>query len=133
MRYMLLICADESAEDDDGVAANATAIQVPGEPAPGQVPDEPCWAPWARLMASRGVTLQDGARLRSAGAATTVRVDGDEVLLSDGPFAETKEQIVGYDVIECADLDTAIEAAANHPVAMSGGMVEVRPIQEEDD
>jgi hypothetical protein len=50
------------------------------------------------------------------------------VLLSDGPFAETKEQIAGYDVIECADLDEAIYVASRHPVAQHGGVVEVRPI-----
>jgi hypothetical protein len=49
-------------------------------------------------------------------------------LLSDGPFAETKEQIVGYNVIEAADLDEAIVAASRHPVALAGGLVEVRPI-----
>jgi hypothetical protein len=48
------------------------------------------------------------------------------VLLTDGPFVETKEQIVGFDIIECADLDEALEVAAKHPVARFG-MVEVRP------
>ena len=60
--------------------------------------------------------------------ATTVRNNGTEVLVADGPFAETKEQILGYDVIECADLDEAIYAASRHPVALSGGVVEVRPV-----
>ena len=55
---------------------------------------------------------------------------GDEVLLSDGPFAETKEQVGGYDLIECADLDEAIEMASKHPVARFG-TIEVRPIWEE--
>ena len=45
----------------------------------------------------------------------------------DGPFAETKEQVAGYDVIECADLDEAIEIASKHPVA-GIGTVEVRPL-----
>jgi hypothetical protein len=49
-----------------------------------------------------------------------------EVLTSDGPYAETKEWMAGFDVIECADLDEAIEVAAKHPVARHG-MVEVRP------
>ena len=49
------------------------------------------------------------------------------MLLADGPFAETKEQIAGFDVIECADLDEAIEVAAKHPVA-AGGLIEVRPV-----
>jgi hypothetical protein len=52
-----------------------------------------------------------------------------EVLLSDGPFAESKEQMGGYNIIECADLDEAIEVASKHPVAKYG-MIEVRPIWE---
>ena len=58
--------------------------------------------------------------------ATTVRIRGGEVLVTDGPFAETKEQIGGFDVIECADLDEAIEVASKHPVATYGS-VDVRP------
>ena len=67
-----------------------------------------------------------GDRLRPVADATSVRVRGGEVLLSDGPYAETKEQVGGYDVIECADLDEAIEVASKHPVARFG-TVEVRP------
>jgi hypothetical protein len=52
------------------------------------------------------------------------------VLVSDGPFAETKEQIAGFDVLECADLDEAIEVASRHPVARIG-TVEVRPFWQE--
>ncbi len=48
------------------------------------------------------------------------------MLISDGPFAETKEQIAGYDIIECTDLDEAIEVASKHPVAKFGS-IEVRP------
>jgi len=51
------------------------------------------------------------------------------MLVSGGPFAETKEQVGGYDVIECADLDTAIEVAAAHPLA-SSATVEVRPLED---
>jgi hypothetical protein len=51
-------------------------------------------------------------------------------MLSDGPFAETKEQIAGFDVIECEDLDEAIEVASKHPVATFGA-IEVRPFWEE--
>ena len=47
-------------------------------------------------------------------------------MLTDGPFAETKEQIAGYDVLDCADLDEAIEIASKHPVA-AFGMLELRP------
>jgi len=58
-----------------------------------------------------------------------VRVRGEEVLLSDGPFAESKEQMGGYNVIECSDLDEAIEVASRHPVARYGS-IEVRPLWE---
>jgi hypothetical protein len=68
--------------------------------------------------------------LRPAEDATTVRVREEEVLLSDGPFAETKEQMAGYDIIECENLDEAIEVASRHPVARFGS-IEVRPLWEE--
>src|SRR4029453_3979647 len=58
--------------------------------------------------------------------ATPVRVRKGEVLLTDGPFTETKEVIVGFDILECADLDEAIEVARTHPMAYSG-RVELRP------
>ena len=68
-----------------------------------------------------------GDLLRPADEATTVRVRGGDLLVSDGPFAETKEQVGGYTVLECADLDEAIEAAAGHPSAQFG-LIEIRPI-----
>ena len=58
-----------------------------------------------------------------------MRVRGGEVLVSDGPFAETKEQIAGFNVLECADLDQAIEVASQHPTAKIGTF-ELRPIRE---
>ena len=76
-------------------------------------------------MDGSGVRLM-GDQLRPASDATTVRVRDGEVLLADGPFAETKEQIAGFDIIECADLDQALEVAARHPVARFG-TIEVRP------
>jgi hypothetical protein len=76
-------------------------------------------------MDRRGVRLI-GDRLRPASDATTVRVRNGEVLLTDGPYAETKEQMGGFDVIECADLDEAIAVAAKHPITRFG-MIEIRP------
>ena len=67
-----------------------------------------------------------GDRLRPVEDATTVRVRSGELLLTDGPFTESKECIVGFDVLECDDLDEAIEIAAGHPMAY-GGSIEVRP------
>jgi hypothetical protein len=116
MRYMLLMCGLEADESEP------SATSAHGDP------EEPCWMPWAREMQARGVLLVEGSQLQPIRTATTVRNNGTEVLVADGPFAETKEQILGYDVIECADLDEAIYAASRHPVALSGGVVEVRPV-----
>jgi hypothetical protein len=80
---------------------------------------------WVTEMDGSGIRVL-GERLRPASDATTVRVRGGEVLLADGPFAETKEQIGGFDLIECADLDEALDVARKHPMARFG-MVEVRP------
>ncbi len=119
MRYMLLMCGEVEAAEPSAIPAPAPATDESAEP---------CWMPWAREMEARGVILHDGAQLQHVSTATTVRTNGDEILVADGPFAETKEVILGYNVIECADLDEAIFAASRHPVARHGGGVEVRPI-----
>jgi hypothetical protein len=69
-------------------------------------------------------------RLKPSSAATTVRVRNGKVAVTDGPFAETKEQIGGYYVIEAGDLDEAIQVAAKIPGAKIG-CVEVRPIADD--
>jgi hypothetical protein len=81
---------------------------------------------WAEEMTRRGV-LVSGEVLQPPDEARTVRVRDGEVLLADGPFAETKEQIGGLSVIECDTLDEAVAVAAAHPVARFG-LVEVRPL-----
>jgi hypothetical protein len=121
MRYMLLMCGEVEAPEP-------AAVPEPRIASASADADEPCWMPWAREMEARGVILHDGAQLQPVATATSVRTNGPEVLVADGPFAETKEVILGYDVIECADLDEAIFAASRHPVALGGGVVEVRPI-----
>jgi hypothetical protein len=110
MRYMLLICGDESTErsPEDNAAIERSGVA------------------WMKEMQDRGVRLE-GSRLRPATEATTVRVRDGRPLICDGPFAETKEQVGGYDLIECEDLDQAIEVAARHPMARYGA-VEVRPL-----
>ena len=105
MKYLMLICVDGPFKAD---------------------PAELNVQPWLDEMHERGVRLT-GDRLRPAADATTVRVRDGEVLLTDGPFVETKEQIGGFDVIECANLDEAIEIASKHPSAWYG-TIEVRPI-----
>lgn len=112
MKFMLFVCVDREAYDRYR------------EEAPREV-DEPM--PWADELDAAGIRV-DGDELSPYSAATTVRVRGGEVLLGDGPFAETREVIVGYDIIECADLDQAIKIAADHPVAQ-GGVIEIRPFR----
>jgi hypothetical protein len=76
---------------------------------------------WAAEMDARGVRLL-GQPLRPVSEAATVRLSGAEVLVSDGPFAETKEQIAGFDLIECANFDEAIAVASQHPSATIGSV-----------
>lgn len=106
MEYMLFICTDP-----DGEAA---------------APEDLTIEAWVADVYGRGAG-KHGDRLRPPDAATTVRRRGDRVLLTDGPFAETREQIAGYDVIEARDLDEAVAIAAAHPMARAG-RVEVRPV-----
>ena len=109
MTYLLLICIAENVQLTPEESA-----------AMGSVTDS-----WVAEMDGRGVR-RDGSALRPVREAATVRIRDGEMLVSDGPFAETKEQVAGYDVVECSDLDEAIEVASKHPVARYGA-VEVRP------
>jgi hypothetical protein len=81
---------------------------------------------WIDEGERRGIHKQ-GDRLRPPTDATTVRVRAGETLVTDGPFAESKEWIAGYDLIECADLDEAIDFASRHPMARFG-RIEIRPM-----
>jgi hypothetical protein len=74
---------------------------------------------WDAEMAGRGV-LADGARLQPISTAAKICMRDGEVLVTDGPFAETKEQIAGFVVLECADLAEAIEVASRHPTVRYG-------------
>jgi hypothetical protein len=71
--------------------------------------------------------LRGGSGLQPSTTATTVR-DGGEVVVTDGPFVETKEQLAGYYVIDCADLDEAIAWAQKVPAVLWGAAIEVRPV-----
>ena len=110
MKYMLLVCGDDTADASD---------LAPVEP----------WV--EELGVRRGVRLH-GHRLRTPAEAVTVRVRDGEVLRSDGPFAETKEYVAGFDILECDSLEEAVEAAARHPVATIGAM-EVRALWDDED
>jgi hypothetical protein len=113
MRYLLMICDDESTH----------AAMSPEEGAAMMAEYGTFW----EQMSPRG--LQTGERLRPTTDATTVRVRDGEVLTADGPFAETKEQIGGYYIVDAKNLDEAIEVAAAIPGARTG-TIEVRPIWE---
>jgi hypothetical protein len=105
MKYMMFVCTDTAPDTD----------KTP----------EPDIELWVSENDARGRRLE-GDVLAPTSAATTVRVRNGELLVSDGPFTETKEVIVGYDLLECADLDEAIEVARAHPMARAGRL-ELRP------
>ena len=88
--------------------------------------DQDAVAEWDRVMAQRGV-LKRAMRLRPVDEAVTVRVRGGEVLVTDGPFTESKEWIAGYDLLEVADLDEAVEIAKGDLLARHGAL-ELRPV-----
>src|SRR4051794_29789950 len=74
---------------------------------------------WVARLEARGARL-DGDRLRPAEEARTVRVRDGRVVVTDGPFAETKEVILGFDLLECANMDEAVELASQHAMARFG-------------
>ena len=106
MEYMLFIATDTDPE--------------PGTEEPGEI------EAWVEEGERRNIS-KHGDRLRPPSDATTVRVRGGELLVTDGPFAESKEWIAGYDIIECADLDEAIDFVSRHPMAKYG-RIEIRPM-----
>ena len=111
MRYMLLIYGEETQQDD----ASDDAPEI-----------SPPWLEYTSWLLREGIHSA-GERLATSSSATTVRVRDGNRLVTDGPFAETKEVLGGYYIIDCEDLDEALEAAARCPAAMLGGSVEVRP------
>jgi len=111
MRYLLLIGADEE-----------TAQQAMAEG------DFGSFDAWYDDLVRRGV-LEAHVGLHESRTATTVRVRDGEVLLTDGPFAEGREQVGGLALINCGNLDEAVEIAAGHP-ATAVGRVEIRPVRE---
>jgi hypothetical protein len=111
VQYLLLISADEdrieTSVSEDGLKA--------------------FWD-WYGDLERRGV-LKVHAGLHPSDSATTVRVRDGQVLLTDGPYAEGREQVGGLAIIDCDDLDEAIDIAARHP-ATAWGQVEIRPVRE---
>ena len=97
-----------------------------------QEPDDPAEArereAWDQEMHERGI-LVGGGVLGPPRETTTIRVRKGEALVVDGPFAETKEQIAGYSILECADLAEAIEVSERHPTVRYGTF-ELRPYRD---
>ncbi len=112
MQYLMLIYADESGWDRLSEAERAKAMAEFGE--------------FTQSIAQSG-HLRGGSELAKTSKATTVRVRDKKRLMTDGPFAETKEQLGGYYLVEARDLDEAIGIAARIPGARWGS-IEVRPL-----
>jgi hypothetical protein len=113
MRFLLIHYFDESQLDFDAEPDESDPVER----------EVRAWV--AEQRASRVQLL--GARLRPTREAVTFRVRAGERLLTDGPFAETKEQIAGFDIVECDSLADALEVASRHPTARLGAF-EVRQI-----
>ena len=114
MKYMMFVVADPDA------AAQAEPLA-----------DELTIEQWLAEVEGSGKRII-GDALRPVSEAKTVRVSGGQVIVTDGPFAESKEWIAGFDVLECENLDEAIAIAARHPQA-NGGKLELRPFWTDDD
>ena len=113
MKYMLLICTDPK----DAPKSAEEGAQLSEE-----------YGKYTQELINASV-LVAGDPLHGAETATTVRVRKGETLTSDGPFAETKEHLAGYYIVDVADLDQAIAWAAKIPGAATGS-IEVRPVRE---
>jgi hypothetical protein len=114
MRFLMFVCLESK-----------DAAPTPPNTDPGMGIDE-----WVDTMDGRGARLI-GDVLVPAKDACAVRVRGDEVVVTDGPFVETKEVIAGFDVLEATDMKEAIEIAAAHPMAREG-VLELRAFAEFD-
>lgn len=114
MRYVLLIYGSEADSARMTEEERATLMQA--------------HAAFANEALKRGL-LTGGEALQPTSTATTIRVRNGKTLITDGPFAETKEQLAGTYVLNCKDLDEAIELAARIPDALTSS-VEIRPVME---
>jgi hypothetical protein len=118
MKYLLLIYADEA------TAEAAQASTPPDE----QAAQMKLWYDYGDWLTEKGWFIA-GDALQATSTATSVRAPDDKTVVTDGPFAETKEQLGGYYLLDVANLDEAIEAGSRCPGAMFG-TIELRPIQE---
>ena len=112
MKYMMFVCTDTEPDPPSG------------DPKLDEVDD------WVERHDASGARVT-GEVLRPIADATTVRKRNGKVLVTDGPFAETREWIAGFDILQCADLDEAIEIASQHPMARFGRL-ELRPFLDDE-
>ena len=113
MKYALLIYSPSSAGEYAAAALPRTDDDTPGE-----------WVKYTQAAKDAGV-LVAAEQLTHSETATSVRVRGDDRLITDGPFMETKEHLLGFYLIDVPDLDAALDWATRMP-AVNGGTVEVR-------
>ena len=114
MQYMLMCCFDEK-----------TWVALPFDEKNRIMRD---YGALMRNLAERG-QLRGGGQLGSTSSATTVRLTNGKAVFTDGPFAETKEQLGGYHLVECRNLDEALSISARIPTLPAGGAIEVRPLE----
>ncbi|HEV2246276.1 MAG TPA: YciI family protein [Terriglobia bacterium] len=117
MRYMLLIYNNEHARENLSAEESAKSVSQA--------------LSYIEEATQHGV-FRAADPLEPTGTATTVRTQDGKMMITDGPFAETKEQLAGYFVLDCKDLDEALEWASKIPMGCAGGTgcVEVRPIRQ---
>jgi hypothetical protein len=114
MQYMLMCCFNETAWNQLPSAQRDRIMQDYGD--------------WVQNLVGAG-HFRGGAKLLPAPSAKTVRMKNGKAVFTDGPFAETKEQLGGYHLIECNDLTEALAIAARIPTLTAGGTVEVRCVE----
>ena len=117
MQYMLMCCFDERAWNGLPETQRNQIMKDYGE--------------WIQELIDSG-RLRGGAKIEEAQSAKTVRMKSGKAIFTDGPFAETKEQLGGFHLIECETLDEAMAIAARTPTLPAGGVVEVRCVTHSD-
>jgi hypothetical protein len=115
MRYMLLVYRDEKMWEEMPLPQRVAAYEEAVELTEG--------------LRRRGV-YHGGNPLEHVSTATTVRMKQGKPVITDGPFAETKEALGGYSIVEARDLDEVLEIVKRHPLIRAGLSIEVRPIRE---
>ena len=116
MKFLMLVCWDAEKMD----------AQTEPESSNDAADDESF--PWLDDLQARGIWVT-GDQLAPPRRARTVRVRDGKTIVTDGPFAETKEQLGGYSIVEAKDLDEVIAFVTRHPLVRAGLSIEVRPIR----